>query len=274
MGYECWRAMYEAWVRNYPESTGVFGWMLNSCWPSLMWQMYDYHNNPLGAFYGTQKACEPLHVQYAYDDHSIWAVNQTPESSGEVRVRATIFDLRGKELWHRECRRTFNALGRAKCFAVPKTLELPKVYFLSLELHRGRKQASRNVYWLSNAPDQVEIVQRVDQKAMKRPQKAFADFKSLARLPKANVEDRCTIKKVGRRIKITLTLTNGPEAIAFFLWPRVVNRKTGALATPVCWSDNCVTLMPSERVNLTATLPAEDLRVKDLAVTVAGRNTG
>ncbi|MFX0126207.1 MAG: sugar-binding domain-containing protein, partial [Candidatus Hodarchaeota archaeon] len=49
LGYECWRAMYEAHARNYPRATGVIGWMLNSAWPSLIWQLYDYYNNTNGA---------------------------------------------------------------------------------------------------------------------------------------------------------------------------------------------------------------------------------
>ena len=62
LSYECWRAMYEAHARNFPKSTGVIGWMLNSSWPSLIWQLYDYYLNPTGGFYGSKKACEPLHV--------------------------------------------------------------------------------------------------------------------------------------------------------------------------------------------------------------------
>lgn len=272
MGYECWRAMYEAWARNYPKATGVIGWMLNSCWPSLMWQMYDYHNNPLGAFYGAQKACEPLHVQYSYDDHSIWVVNQTPESTGELQVRATLVALDAKRIWERTRGATLNPFSRKRCFAVPRTLSLPKVYLLVLELHSGRRRISRNVYWLSSSPDRVEIVQKGDQKAMRRPQKAFADFRSLSRLPRANVAEHCTIRRVGRRIVVRLALRNGPEAVAFFLWPRVVSRKTGKLATPVCWSENCVTLLPGERVGLTATLPADRFRARDLVTKLTGWN--
>jgi exo-1,4-beta-D-glucosaminidase len=274
MGYECWRAMYEAWVRNYPKSTGVVGWMLNSCWPSLMWQMYDYRNNPLGAFYGTQKACEPLHVQYSYDDHSIWAVNQTPESSGALRVSATVLDLGGAPLWQKTCRRTLSALGRKKCFAVPRTLKLPKVYFLVLGLHRGRKRVSRNVYWLSNHPDRVTIVQKGDQKAMQRPQKAFADFRALGDLPKATIACSTEIKARRSHFRLTTRIANTSEQIAFFLWAKVYSRKTGDLVSPVLWNENCITLLPGERAELAGSVPRMDLKKADLDVRVTGWNTG
>ena len=28
-----------------------------------------------GGYYGAKKACEPVHVQYSYDDHSVYVVN-------------------------------------------------------------------------------------------------------------------------------------------------------------------------------------------------------
>lgn len=274
MGYECWRAMYEAWVRNYPAATGVIGWMLNSAWPSLMWQMYDYHNNPLGAFYGTQKACEPLHVQYSYDDHSIWATNQTLDDSGSLEVSARLVDMSGAMLWQKASRVTLKALGRKKCFAIPQGLKLPKVCFLLLELHRGRTRVSRNVYWLGRRMDQVEIVPKVDQKAMKRPQKRLADFRALGDLPMTQVECRTEISARRSGCSLKTRIANTSDRIAFFLWARVHSRKTGDLVAPVCWNENCVTLLPGERADLTGTLRRVGVKKSDLDVKVTGWNVG
>ena len=43
-------------------ATGVIQWMLNNAWPSMIWHLYDYYLRPGGGYYGTKKACEPLHV--------------------------------------------------------------------------------------------------------------------------------------------------------------------------------------------------------------------
>ena len=62
MDYEGERAMFEAYLRNKFNSTGVIQWMLNNAWPSLIWHLYDYYLVPAGGYYGTKKANEPMHV--------------------------------------------------------------------------------------------------------------------------------------------------------------------------------------------------------------------
>ncbi|MGA7707180.1 MAG: sugar-binding domain-containing protein, partial [Acidobacteriaceae bacterium] len=66
MTYDGERAMFEAYTRNKYTSTGVIQWMLNNAWPSVIWHLYDYYLQTGGGYFGTKKACEPLHVQYSY----------------------------------------------------------------------------------------------------------------------------------------------------------------------------------------------------------------
>ena len=61
-------------------ATGVIQWMLNNAWPSMIWHLYDYYLRPGGGYFGTKKACEPLHVQYSYDDRSVVVVNDRQEA--------------------------------------------------------------------------------------------------------------------------------------------------------------------------------------------------
>ena len=77
MSYDTERAMFEAYSRNKYTSTGVIQWMLNNAWPSMIWHLYDYYLDTGGGYFGAKKACEPLHVQYSYDDHSVHVVNST-----------------------------------------------------------------------------------------------------------------------------------------------------------------------------------------------------
>ena len=46
LSYESVRAMYEGWRGKAPQTTGVIMWMLNSAWPKLEWQLYDYSLAP------------------------------------------------------------------------------------------------------------------------------------------------------------------------------------------------------------------------------------
>jgi len=42
MDYNSERAMFEAFRCNLPRTTGIVQWMLNSAWPSIYWQLYDW----------------------------------------------------------------------------------------------------------------------------------------------------------------------------------------------------------------------------------------
>ena len=78
--------MFEAYGRNKYTSTGVIQWMLNNAWPSMIWHLYDYYLDAGGGYYGTKKACEPVHVQYSYDDHSVYVVNSKYHPAGKLEV--------------------------------------------------------------------------------------------------------------------------------------------------------------------------------------------
>ena len=46
LNYEATKSMFEAFRVNKKEGTGIVQWMLNSAWPSMYWQLYDYYNIP------------------------------------------------------------------------------------------------------------------------------------------------------------------------------------------------------------------------------------
>ena len=92
--YEAHRAMMEAYGRNKYTSTGIIQWMLNNAWPSMIWHLYDWYLRPGGSYFGVKKACEPLHVQYSYDDRSIVIVNSFYQPFANLKVTAKIYQPR------------------------------------------------------------------------------------------------------------------------------------------------------------------------------------
>jgi len=92
LAYEGERAMFEAFGRNKYTSTGVIQWMLNNAWPSMIWHLYDYYLRPGGGYFGSKLACEPLHVQYSYDDRTIAIVNDRLDPANGLTVSAKVFD--------------------------------------------------------------------------------------------------------------------------------------------------------------------------------------
>ena len=97
MAFDGERAMFEAYGRNKYTSTGVIQWMLSNAWPSSIWHLYDYYLDAGGGFYGAKKACELLHVQYSYDDHSVYVVNSLYEANSGLTASAHVYDLNLKE---------------------------------------------------------------------------------------------------------------------------------------------------------------------------------
>src|SRR5213079_2627998 len=99
--YDGQRAMFEAYARNKYTSTGVIQWMLNNAWPSLIWHLYDYYLVPAGGYFGTKKACEPVHVQYSYDDNSVAVINGTYGTFKGMKASAKIYSINLAERFSR-----------------------------------------------------------------------------------------------------------------------------------------------------------------------------
>src|SRR4029077_19917859 len=129
LAYEGERAMFEAFGGNKYKTTGVIQWMLNNAWPSLIWHLYDYFLRPAGGYFGAKKACEPLHVQYAYDDRSVAVVNDLPRAFRGLQVAATVYDFELRKRHFQEARVDVPADGVVAAFTLPALADLTTTYF-------------------------------------------------------------------------------------------------------------------------------------------------
>src|SRR5208282_1182045 len=136
--YEGERAMFEAYARNKYVSTGVIHWMLSNAWPSLIWNLYDYYLQPHAGYFGTKKACEPLHIQYSYDDGGIVVVNGAAQPVPGLRVKAAVYNLDLAEKLHHEVTVDVPADTSLRAFALPKIKGLSTTYFLRLRLENAK----------------------------------------------------------------------------------------------------------------------------------------
>lgn len=264
MGYESWRAMYEAHNRNFPEATGIIGWMLNSPWPSLIWQLYDYYSNPTGAFFGTKKACEPLHIQYSYDDYSIWIVNNGQEDYSELEISINVYNFDLTEKLSKKMRVGIRKESKKKVFKLPDIHELSKVYFLSLYIKKGDTVKSRQLYWLTKDKD---IFTGKD--SWYQPhQKTHADMSMIRNMPRTSIDISYDVeRKDDNNYYIDINVKNGGKYIAFFIWIKLYGKKTGEILAPVFWSDNCIFIFPGESVSINAIMPV-DVFIKDITSSV------
>ena len=251
MTYDGERAMFEAYSRNKYTSTGVIQWMLNNAWPSNIWHLYDYYLDAGGGYYGTKKACEPLHVQYSYDDHSIVVVNSSYQASSQLEVSARVYDLNLKELFDKRLTLTVNADTSQRVISIPDDVFSTgsKVHFIDLTLKdESGRILSRNFYWV---PSKLTTFDWSKTDYTHTPAIQYEDMTELAALPKAQVEAHVSTEN-GKLLQ--LRLQNKSKVLAFQI--AVAARDGhGEDIVPVMWSDNYVELMPGEAWTLTARLP-------------------
>ncbi len=141
MAYDSERAMYEAYSKNKYTSTGVIQWMLNNAWPSMIWHLYDYYLDTGGGYFGTKKACEPLHIQYAYDDRSIVVVNSTYADAPNLRADVHVYGLNWNELYSTQAKISAGPDSSQRVVALPAALYsgVEKIFFIDLSLSDGSR---------------------------------------------------------------------------------------------------------------------------------------
>jgi exo-1,4-beta-D-glucosaminidase len=257
LAYEGERAMFEAYGRNKYTSTGVIQWMLNNAWPSMIWHLYDYFLRPAGGYYGTKKACEPLHVQYSYDDGSVVVVNDTPQPHQGLKVQATVHDLELRERFSRQARVDVPSDGVARSFAIPELPDLTTTYFVRLRLEdSSRGLVSSNFYWLSSRKDVLDWVKT---QWYYTPTKVHADLTALATLPATTLKVTVSgLEAAGvtnaREPPARVLVENTGNSLAFQVHLRM-NDDAGEEILPVFWRDNYFELFPGEKQEVQVSLP-------------------
>ena len=281
--FEGHRAMMEAYGRNKYGSTGVIQWMLNNAWPSMIWHLYDWYLRPGGAYYGVKHACEPLHVQYSYDDRSIVVVNSYYKAFPGLKLTARVYNLDMTEKFSREVTIAAGEDSSTRVFTLPEIVGLSGTYFLDLRLQNGDKLESRNLYWLSKQTETVDF-ENEPGSGVWTPTKTFADYTALNSLPAVNLDVKAEKKTDGARETMTVTLRNPSRTLAFGI--RLKVKKTGRDASgvywyvahfddevlPSIWEDNYISLFPGETRQITATYNPKDLGGNAPAVEVSGWN--
>jgi exo-1,4-beta-D-glucosaminidase len=268
--YESHRAMFESFGARKYTATGVIQWMLNNAWPGMIWHLYDFYLRPGGSYFGTKKACEPLHVQYAYDDHSVLVVNSTLAAHAGLSVTARVVDLSGAEKLNRKASVEVGPDAVVRALELPPVEGLSPTYFLFLTLDDAQgRTVSRNVYWLSVKPETLAWERS---RWYMTPVSAYADLTGLAQLPPAEVHASARFETSGAEGQARVRLENGSRALAFFVRASVRRAAGGEELLPVLWDDNYVTLLPGETRELVARYATKDLGEDKPVVTIEGGN--
>lgn len=261
VNYEAMRGMFEAFSLRRPLATGVVQWMLNSAWPDLFWQLYDWYLTPNGAFYAARNSGRPVHVAYDPGKREIVVVNDSDSPLAGVTARVRVLDVRSRVLRDEQHAIDVATDSRAKVATLPKIRARDGVYFLDLRL-TGRDGATlaSNFYWLAERPDELDWAKS---EWFYTPVKRYADFTALTRLAPAEVTAAHRFTTTNDGLALDVTLENPGDRLAFFIELEVMGSHSGYLATPILWDDNYVSLLPGESRRIHATLPAHALQEGD-----------
>ena len=245
--YDGTRAMFEAFRVRVPKTTGIVQWMLNSAWPSLYWQQYDWYGVPTAAYYGTKKACEPVQLLFDYATRKVYAVNESADAR-ELQATLQVFDAASK------------AIGKeTKTVKVGYREVVPvfdlkrydgKPHFVALALADGDKPVTDNFYVLPAKDNEYDWKKT---NWYITPITAYADLGFAFKQPKAEVEMTVGDGQV--------TLVNKSGVISYMNILKAEDAD-GNLVVPFTWSDNFFPILPGETKVVTFQAPTKEFHIE------------
>ncbi|NCC09521.1 MAG: glycoside hydrolase family 2 [Bacteroidia bacterium] len=264
LNYEGTRAMFEAFRVNVPRTTGIVQWMLNSAWPSLYWQLYDYYHIPTAAYYGVKKANQPQQLIYNEVDRSVYAVNEGLKPM-RVSAKLAVYALDGTSLVAKDTVIVLEPNAVVKAFDVPV---VKANAFLALELEQDGKRVADNLYGLSADADEYDWAQTT---WVRTPLTKLADFKGLSAMQPATYSAQAAVKKADGQTVVEVELANQTSQPAFLIRLALKNAQ-GELIYPIFWEDNYLSLLPNGKRTLTCIVPETTLKAGQVVLEISGWN--
>jgi exo-1,4-beta-D-glucosaminidase len=272
LNYELMRPMFEAYSARRYKATGLILWMLNSAWPEMYWQLYDYYLMPSAAYYGAKTAQRPYHVIYDYYRKSLVVVNDKLTDKNNCKLKLRVYDTNSVLKFQKDIDVDLKANSPKEILVLPK-LNIPSMYFIDTRLYdETGNEIDNNFYWVSQKEDILDYNDTSEAWYVTTVSKQYADFTALNKMQKLKVESKMLVKKVNEKTTFEVTLKNTSDKIAFFIHSAIIDSKTGKTILPVIWSDNYVSLLPGEERVLMAGINNTKLKGTEIKLVVDGYN--
>ena len=211
--------------------------MSHPCWPSMVWQTYDYYFDPTAAYFGTKKACEPVHIQYNPLAEKVQLVNISRKDFTSVEAYAEVLDIYGRRISADTCTSPLPVHTTLDVMDV-RVPEGQDAYYLRLSLKADGEVLSDNFY-VRSAGD--------------------SGLKSLLSLPAAEVNVKTRFQKHDGTVTCNALVSNDSDVPALMI--RLNLKGTdGEQILPAFYSDNYFHLMPGESRTVEISYRAEDSR--------------
>lgn len=227
LNYVDHRAIFEGMNANlWSPNSGRLLWMTQPAWPSTMWQILSSDYDTQASFYGTKKACEPLHIQLNLATDQVDVVNTTVEPRADLTATAKVYSLSNVLLFQTVKQVSVAADDKAE----PMQLDLSPYFangtvIVTLELADAHGAiVSRNLYWLA---------------------KHSAQYRDLTRLAKTPVHVEASTLRAGSEYVTKIRLSNGGSVVSLANKLTLLDER-GERILPAYYSDNYVSLLPGE----------------------------
>ena len=251
--YDGTRAMFEAFRVRIPKSTGIVQWMLNSAWPSMYWQLYDWYGVPTAGYYGTKKACEPLQMIFDYDDRTVYVVNEgAGEAPRALTASVKVYDASSRLIG--EDSRTVNSGYRDVLPVFDLGRYDGKPHFVALSLADADGEVADNFYCI---PAEDNVYDWSETNWYITPITSWSDLGFAFSQKPAEVE--MDVEQGDGVLKVTLT--NNSDVISYM---NILKAKdeAGELVVPAYWSDNFFPLLPGQTKTVTCETGRGDVHVE------------
>ena len=249
VNYDGHRSLFESRSQN---RKGLLMWMSHSCWPSMVWQTYDYYFEPTAAYFAIKKASEPLHIQWNPATDEVEVVNYSAGTHKGLTAKVQILNMDASVAWEKEATVDSNEDTTNKCIKLAFPANLSKVHFIKMVLTENGKVVSDNFYHRSLEEN---------------------NYQDLRQLAKVALQSTTTVdKNADGTWSAVSVIENKTSTPALMIRLNVVGSKDGQQLLPVFYSDNYFSLLPGEKKEVRMSWKDEDTRGNEGKVLITGYN--
>lgn len=236
LNYVDYRAIFEGMNANlWSPNSGRLLWMTQPAWPSTMWQILSSDYDTQASFYGTMKACEPLHIQLNLATDQVDIINTTVEARANLTATAKVYSLANALLFQTQKQVSLQADDKAVAMHLDLTSYLAHAtVIVTLELADAHGTiVSRNLYWLA---------------------KTSAQYRDLTHLAKTPIHLQASTVSAGSQYTTTIQVTNAGSVVSLENKLTLLDQN-GKRILPAYYSDNYVSLLPGETQTIQVQYP-------------------
>jgi hypothetical protein len=236
LDYAGHRAIFEGFAAHlWQPNSGRMIWMTQPAWPSMEWNFLSWDYDTQSSFYGTQKACEPIHAQLNLADDAVDLINLGAARSLKVETRVVSLD--GKTLSDQTNQIEAAADARTSV-GKPDLDKLAGAHTVFVVLNvsgTNGEPISNNLYWWAEHE---------------------ATLRELNSMPQVKLTASASVAPSGSERKVTVRIENSTTTPALMIKLTLNDAAAGERILPAYYSENYASLLPGEARTITIDFPA------------------